>query len=453
MVDLNVIAVDSHGAPVTDLTRDDFQVTDAGKPQKIVFFRHNDSRLRPGVTPAPNEFSNRRRGSVEHATVILFDLLNERLGAQSAAANQLVQYLETAESADSLYLYLLTLDGRLFAVHGLPDAEAGVAPPADAPWTRDIKRLLDEALHEVNRIRPAADNVAVRTGLTFQALEGLGSALSAIPARKNIVWVTNGVPITVGVSAPYFIDFTPRLRRLSAVMDRSGIAIYPVRQRLGLSDLGDQETLSLLAGLTGGRPDEGKDIEAAVKQAIGDLETSYQIGYEPPARNWEGKFHKLRVTCVRKGVRIQTKTGYYAFPEPPDGRARTAFAAVAAANFDAVGIGLRATLTPDVNAGPGAKLAAFIDANDVALTQDRDQYRGELRVGLAIYRGDAPPEITVTDPMAIHFSTAEFERVSKDGMSLTKDVMIGDGVRKIRLMVFDVGSSAIGSLTIPAAGR
>jgi hypothetical protein len=38
LVDLDVVAFDSHGQPVTDLTADDFQITDAGKPQTISFF-------------------------------------------------------------------------------------------------------------------------------------------------------------------------------------------------------------------------------------------------------------------------------------------------------------------------------------------------------------------------------------------------------------------------------
>ncbi len=56
---LNVIAVDNQGQPVNDLTSDDFQVTDAGKPQKISFFRHNESKLWRTPSLGPNEFSNR----------------------------------------------------------------------------------------------------------------------------------------------------------------------------------------------------------------------------------------------------------------------------------------------------------------------------------------------------------------------------------------------------------
>ena len=59
MVDLNVVALNSHGDAVTDLARDEIHVTDSGKPQTIAFFRHRDSGLGPPPRLGPNEFSNR----------------------------------------------------------------------------------------------------------------------------------------------------------------------------------------------------------------------------------------------------------------------------------------------------------------------------------------------------------------------------------------------------------
>ena len=46
MVDLNVVAVDNHGDPVYDLTRDELRVTDSGRPETIAFFH-----LRAAGTP------------------------------------------------------------------------------------------------------------------------------------------------------------------------------------------------------------------------------------------------------------------------------------------------------------------------------------------------------------------------------------------------------------------
>src|SRR5579863_7379638 len=184
LVNLNVIAVDSHGQPVNDLTSDDFQVSDSGKQQKIAFFRHNDSSLRQTPSLGPNEFSNRAGVEVPHATIILFDLLNESFSTRGVAANQMVHDLETLETADYLFLYFLTLDGRLVAVHGVPGEEGEARQPGGAAWTRQIKTIMDEAMRAVLRQRSPDIDVAVRVQLTYAALDSLAVQLSRVPGRK-----------------------------------------------------------------------------------------------------------------------------------------------------------------------------------------------------------------------------------------------------------------------------
>src|SRR5579871_174671 len=141
LVDLNIIALDNHGQPVNDLTSDDFQVSDAGKQQKIAFFRHNESKLIPAPALGPNEFSNRFAAEVPHATVILFDLLNESFGSRGYASNELIKELDPLETSDSLYLYFLSVDGRLYPVRGLPGTEGELRSIRGAAWTRQIKPL------------------------------------------------------------------------------------------------------------------------------------------------------------------------------------------------------------------------------------------------------------------------------------------------------------------------
>jgi hypothetical protein len=153
----------------------------------------------------------------------------------------------------------------------------------------------------------------------------------------------------------------------------------------GGTGLGSIATLKEFAGLTGGRPDAGKDIGAAVKQAMNDVRTSYQIGYYPPPQNWDSKFHKLRVACTRKGVRIQAKTGYYAWPEPPGAESRQAIEAAASTTFDAAEIGLRAAVSPDAKDARVAHVRVRIEARDVALARDGDRYAGQLRLAIVGY--------------------------------------------------------------------
>src|SRR5215469_16847615 len=86
MVDLTVVAVDSKGLPVTDLKREELSVADNGKRQEIAFFRHRDDSSTRVTDLDFDESSNRGSDNVPRATVILFDLLNERFGTRGGAA-------------------------------------------------------------------------------------------------------------------------------------------------------------------------------------------------------------------------------------------------------------------------------------------------------------------------------------------------------------------------------
>src|ERR1700676_1247726 len=86
LIQLNVVAQDRHGNPVTDLTKDDFVLKDAGNAQKISVFALERAdagpeapvggRVMAGPTLPPNTSTNRvEQQKVGAVTVILFDIL------------------------------------------------------------------------------------------------------------------------------------------------------------------------------------------------------------------------------------------------------------------------------------------------------------------------------------------------------------------------------------------
>jgi len=122
LVNLNVAAVDSQGQPVPDLRSEDFQLLDNGKPRKIVM-------LRPVHRKGPT------------STFVLVDLFNADFAARGLSANEIVRTLEKLESADNVYLYLLTSTAKIFAIHAVvpPSGPSGAKPEVnDGPWTHSI---------------------------------------------------------------------------------------------------------------------------------------------------------------------------------------------------------------------------------------------------------------------------------------------------------------------------
>src|SRR5450756_1489300 len=142
LVRLNVVAT------AADLTADDFRVADDGKAQPIALFRGPQS-----ANTKAGEFSN-RPAPPPHTTAILFDLLNQSLSADRLDASRRIgQSLKQLDSAESVYLYLLALDGKLVPIHAI---EPGVAP--NKTWAQDIEATLAKSMKEFNKARPVGMN-------------------------------------------------------------------------------------------------------------------------------------------------------------------------------------------------------------------------------------------------------------------------------------------------------
>ena len=159
-----LVATGADGQPVADLRPEEIQISDEGKRYPLVFARLLGAPSKAAAL-GPREFSNRAQDRFSASTLILLDLLNANITERGAAWNEAIQSLEGLEHADDVFLYLLTPDASLFAVHAWP-APGTLAESSSMPWTRDVRPLLAQALHTVERLKPP--NLTAAPGLTVQ---------------------------------------------------------------------------------------------------------------------------------------------------------------------------------------------------------------------------------------------------------------------------------------------
>jgi VWFA-related protein len=474
LVNLSVVAKDAHGVPVTDLTRDDFQVFEGSKAQRMVSFRRNDAIVKRVMRAEPNEYSNRTGAPTTRVTVILFDLLNARFEDRGSMMSQLGPALQHLEASETLFFYILTMNGTLYSVHGLPDGDREKANPGARPWTEDIKALLDDASRELFHLRPGGVDVDMRVRMTYQALGSLADLVAAAPGRKSLIWISHGVPISLGIRGSSIYagtDYTPLLQHLTAALDRADVAVYTVRQPESLRPGGQsdaaagspaaadgpgismstEDTLEQFAQLTGGHAFMTPDIRGAIALAASDARMSYLISYEPSLGNWDGKYHKIRVTCARKGVKLETKQGYYAFANlaAPGDREKAALETATASAFNATEIGLYARLAEHDTKPPTVELAIRVDAGDVSFVQAGDTATGRLAVGVVGYMKDGRMETFPAEEVAPKLTADQREKALHEGIAVERRLVLSDGVERLRVLVYDRGSGALGSLAIP----
>jgi VWFA-related protein len=107
LVQVSVVARDSNGHAIQNLTKDDFKLYDNGKEVPIdVFSGLTITPTAPEPLP-PNVFSNRVQGAQPSITVVLLDGLNTSFHDQSWARTQVVRFLEELRPEDRVAIFLL----------------------------------------------------------------------------------------------------------------------------------------------------------------------------------------------------------------------------------------------------------------------------------------------------------------------------------------------------------
>jgi VWFA-related protein len=436
LVNLNVTAVDSQGLPVPGLRAEDFQVVDNGKPRKIVM-------LRPVHRKGPP------------ATFILIDLFNADFTARGISANEIVRTLEKLESADNVYLYLLTSAAKIFAIHAVVPAGAastGRQEANDGPWTSRIKPMLDDALRQVNGLKSGdSEYPQLRIMPTWKALSGLTAQFAEVPGPKSFVWITQGV--LNGFEEPgrqFHVDTTP-LRIFAANLNTLETAIFTVQQRPSGSLAAENEgspgdTLAQLTALTGGRAYPTDNTEQAITQAMsGARRVNYRMAFSPD--RLDGKYHKIRVTAARKDIKIQTAERYYAIAAPDIDAGL--LEAIGHSPFDYPEIGVTEQMTKVAGPPEQIRFAIHVDGPDVLFLKEGTRYHARLTVALVEYGPDGVMGAPEGESADLDMSEEEYAKAMTGGIDLARQERIDEKIRQVRVVVLDSNSNLAGTVTMP----
>jgi VWFA-related protein len=384
--------------------------------------------------------------------VILFDLLNQNQTDRLDAWHKLGRSLQQLEAGDSLFLYLLALEGNLIPIH-----EIGGKAGDDKTWTQQAEKNLDKAMKAASHARPTQmsdEELVVKK--TYVALETLANQLVAFPGRRDILWITNTMPNVWNTKTPCngdWVDCALYVPHLAVTLAADNVAVNPVSYTSSASPAVTRD-MEQMAGLSGGQSYFGDEIRAVLTQLNRDSAHSYSLFYDTPADNWDSKFHKVRVTTERKGLKVRVKQRYYALPDkrPDQARQQPVLAAAFQAPSDDPGIGLRATVKPGADS-KSVQVQFRIDPADLMLREEGETFSGAVTWLIADRGANGP----VGDPMLmgfpIHLTREQYSAALKEGIPISQSHPVGDGVQKLRIIVLDQGSSVAGSLTVPVAGK
>lgn len=492
MVRVDVVAEDEDGRPVTDLRPEELVLTDEGRREEIVAFTAPATEPVP-ETPKPlprNTFTNRLEtlpATPASVTAILFDGLNTPMANQEFAKQRVIGFLRQLPPGNRVSLYTLGLGPRVLVdfttdtepliraleqYRGERRAEAGETPLSlpDAGLERFDSWLQELSLNLVERY---AKDRALRT---VRSLVAIANHLERVPGRKNLIWVSGSFPVawitrdSVPLPGPPSKqDLRPEIERAARALASSNLAVYPVDAR-GLRSTGEYapgrerisrqaqfadrsgfETMETLAERTGGQAFvNSNDLGQALRRAIDDSRAAYTVGYEPSHDEWNGEFRRIEVKTTRPGVRLRHRRGYFAQPAVPtdDGYRRGVLDAATWSPMDATRLGVTVRATPSSDGR--LTLALRLHAPDVGLRPVGGRWRGQMDVWLVqLGPGDALLD-TVSHTAGLSLTPADHRSVMRTNeITLMERVKPEEGTVLLRILVRDLVSGALGSVSIP----
>jgi VWFA-related protein len=267
LIQVPIVVTDKSGNHLHGLTKENFQVFEDGKQQKIANFEEiitADTQL-PVVAPKPGEFANLTLSDQRpHTiTVIVLDTINTPSLDQYTGRRALIKYLaDNIDTGQVLALMVMTSHG-VKVIQGLTsdreqlvqvlkkvsseqtgmeglslDAQANAAV-GDIPDLPSVSAIRANPFAAAAAFLAYGDNISASFQQpkaieeTLHGLLGIAWSLSGVPGRKSLIWATGGFPFEI--SSPSRLPGTDYLsllyQRTMQALDAAQISIYPVDVR------------------------------------------------------------------------------------------------------------------------------------------------------------------------------------------------------------------------------
>jgi VWFA-related protein len=533
LVYVDVVVRDRSGQVVQGLTQQDFKVEEDGKPQKAEFFEAHSlkqaapapGRQPPAPTAAQLFYTNiaNREAASGAINIILFDLLNTPRSDLLYARKQLLQFLMKLPPGQSVALFVLR--NNLQMVQNFTGSSDRLLAAAQSIRPNDMTfiRSKDEAMQDDDFITDFAQVIGYDPGgaagkfkaaegeqdaihrdnrayITVAALAELARATSGYPGRKNLLWLSEDFPVSVGAQLmDARFRATPNLaqaRETANLIANAQISVYPI-SLLGMETGGVPVTssgsgsVSLIGGPTGttANPQMGdtlqnqftarsalryaandladqtggeafvgtNDFDGAMRHSMMDGSNYYTLAYRPTNEKWNGQFRKIHVELVGKIGSLNYRRGYLADPDthPSTDSVKDLHIALQPETPESTMMALRSrVLLPDAK-HHALRVDSLLDPSNASFTTSADGKRHAQFLVLLVALNDgqqqpaAPPQ--TSGVLKLDLTPDQYKIAMESGVPIHMELDLKPGKYRLRLGVSDMATHNLGTLDMPVA--
>jgi VWFA-related protein len=261
LVSFGVTVVDKKGNLVSDLTRDDFDIIEDGKPQSLSYLAVGD--------PALDEL---------------------RLGLMLDTSGSMAEDLKLARSAAIKFLNLLPQSEDITLVDF--DTQVRVTRYPQRDFARVVERIRGRKPEGWTALYDALgvylDGAADQQGRPVLVMYTDGA-----DSRSNLTWTDTLNLLKASHATVYAVG----------LVENTGSARHELRMKL-----------QQITEATGGQaffPTALKDLDKTYEKVLAEIKAQYHLGYASTNLVMDGAWRKVDIKVKRPDVKVRTRKGYF----------------------------------------------------------------------------------------------------------------------------------------------
>jgi VWFA-related protein len=474
VVDFRV--VDAQGRFVGDLTKDDVQIFEDGKPQTVTTFDHvnipihEDERpLFAGQPVDADVVSNAGAGPNAGVDGRLYVLLLDDLHTIPArSANVRAQAREFLEHhfTETDRAVVLTTSGRQKVVqeftnnrqrllHAVDQFEGGFQTASRCGMLANGNTTVGGrgALMPLN-VADSANCAITDDRTAWDALSAVATWLGTISGkRKAVLFFSEGfagqmahaLGSTGADPNPLDAYNGPMNSLTGADAAANGETIYGEQREAGGSAARANVSVYPL--------DSRANPTALFTRVVTDSSSYYLLGYVPTNDTHDGTFRRLEVRTVRPGLTVQARTGYTARNDtsakhPPGAAPSPVLTELMAMPVQTPGLTMSVAAPSFLGKGSKASVEVIVDVagRDLMATSDAAAGKGTLELLVAVADADGHVKATEHGSLDMQLSTATRDAIAEHGLRVISRLDVPPGRYLLRIAGVDGGGNTKGSL-------
>jgi VWFA-related protein len=357
-VEIDASVTDAQGNFVRELTRDDFQIVEDGKPQTLTVFSMVDipvTRPDPPLfskTAIPPDVVSNRTPFEGRVFVIVLDDLNTRFTRTARTRAAARQFVERYIAANDIVAVVNTsgygkamqdfTSNRALALKAIDAAMGNKADSATSAALQDyyntagapgVTSTLNSSYNDLQRYTNARNSL--------DTLRGVADYMTGMRGRrKAVVFFSEGINYDLAnvIANRYASDVQRELQAVIASATRANVSMYTVDPRGVTSGMEDSieigsfptdnsilptrlmdemrnehDSLRTIAEDTGGFAVLNQnDFRNAFSRILEDNSSYYVLGYYPTNEKRDGRFRNVQVRVLKPGLKVRARRGYVA---------------------------------------------------------------------------------------------------------------------------------------------